>query len=114
VAKPFDATIKYLVEGFPADWLALAGLGLVERVAAVDANLSTITAEADKVLRVEAPEPWLVHIEFQTSHEANFPRRLLRYNSLLKCVTKLWVEMNERSRFRSSGTYAGKPRTVGA
>ena len=83
MAKPFDATIKYLVEGFPADWLALAGLGLVERVAAVDANLSTITAEADKVLRVEAPEPWLAHFELQSSREAHLPRRLLRYNTLL-------------------------------
>ena len=83
MSKPYDATMKILVEGFPADWLALAGLGLVERVAAIDANLSTITAEAEKVLRVEGPEPWLAHVEFQTSHETNFPRRLLRYNSLL-------------------------------
>jgi predicted transposase YdaD len=83
VPKPYDATTKFLVEGFPADWLAFAGLGPVDRVDVIDANLSTITAEADKVLRVEGPEPWLAHVELQTSHEADLPRRLLRYNTLL-------------------------------
>ena len=81
--KPYDATTKFLVEGFPADWLAFAGLGPVGRVDVIDANLSTITAEADKVLRVDGPEPWLAHVELQTSHEADLPRRLLRYNTLL-------------------------------
>jgi predicted transposase YdaD len=83
VSKPYDATTKFLVEGYPADWLALAGFGAIERVDVIDANLSTITAEADKVLRVAGPEPWLAHVELQTSHEAHLPRRLLRYNTLL-------------------------------
>jgi predicted transposase YdaD len=83
VPKPYDATTKFLVEGFPADWLAFAGLGPIERVDVIDANLSTITAEADKVFRVAGPEPWLAHVELQTSHEAHLPRRLLRYNTLL-------------------------------
>jgi predicted transposase YdaD len=83
VPKPYDATTKFLVEGFPADWLAFAGLGPVGPVDVIDANLSTITAEADKVLRVGGPEPWLAHVELQTSHEAHLPRRLLRYNALL-------------------------------
>ena len=81
--KPYDATTKFLVEGFPADWLALAGLTPSGRVEVVDANLSTITAEADKVLRVAGPDPWLSHVEFQASHEGHLPRRLLRYNVLL-------------------------------
>ena len=81
--KPYDATTKFLVEGFPADWLAFAGLGPLGRVDVIDANLSTITAEADKVLRVDGPEPWLAHVELQVSHEASLPRRLLRYNTLL-------------------------------
>ena len=83
VPKPYDATTKFLVEGFPADWLAFAGFGPLGRVDVIDANLSTITAEADKVLRVDGPEPWLAHVELQTSHEASLPRRLLRYNTLL-------------------------------
>ena len=77
MSKPYDATLKYLVESYPNDWLALAGFGPGERVDLIDANLSTITAEADKVLRVDGAEPWLAHVEFQTGHEAHFLRRLL-------------------------------------
>jgi predicted transposase YdaD len=83
VPKRYDATLKYLVEAYPTDWLTLAGFGPVERVTTIDANLSTITAEADKVIRVEGPEPWLAHVELQSGHDADFPRRLLRYNALL-------------------------------
>jgi hypothetical protein len=71
------------VEGFPADWPEFAGFGPLGRVSVIDANLSTITSEADKVIRVDGPEPWLAHVELQTSHEVALPRRLLRYNSLL-------------------------------
>ncbi len=83
MSKPYDSTTKFLVEGFPRDWLEFAGLGPIGRVDVIDANLSTITAEADKVLRVAEPEPWLAHVELQTSHEGHLPRRLLRYNTLL-------------------------------
>ena len=44
--------------------------------------MSTVTAEADKVIRVDGPEPWLVHIELQTGFDRALPRRLLRYNAL--------------------------------
>ncbi len=83
MAKPFDATTKYLVETYPEDWLAMAGLPPDGPVQAIDANLSTITAEADKVLRVGGPDPWLAHVEFQAGRESQLPRRLLRYNTLL-------------------------------
>ena len=81
--KPYDATTKFLVESYPADWLVLAGLDPLGRVEPIDANLSTITAEADKVLRVDGPSPWLAHVEFQSGHDGHLPRRLLRYNVLL-------------------------------
>ena len=49
----------------------------------IDSDLSTVTAEADKVFRVVGPEPYLVHIEMQSSADPTLPRRLLRYNVLL-------------------------------
>jgi hypothetical protein len=52
-------------------------------VALVDADVSTITAQADKVLRVGGPSPWLLHLELQASRDLVLPRRLLRYNVLL-------------------------------
>jgi hypothetical protein len=49
----------------------------------MNSDLSTVTAEADKVIRVEGQEPWLVHIELQAGHDQTLPRRLLRYNAML-------------------------------
>ncbi len=83
MAKPYDSTTKYLIEKFPADWLALAGLDVQGPVELIDANLSTITAEADKVIRVAEPTPWLAHVELQASRDLQLGSRLLRYNALL-------------------------------
>ena len=80
--KPFDATTKHLVESRPGDWLEYAGLIRAE-VEVVDADLSTITAAADRVLRIKAPNPQLVHLEFQASYDREMGERLLRYNVLL-------------------------------
>ena len=49
----------------------------------MNSDLSSVTAEADKVIRVEGPQPWLVHIELQAGYDRTLPRRLLRYNALL-------------------------------
>ena len=63
MARAFDSTTKQLVELSPSDWLAYAGLpGLDAEV--LDADLSTVSPEADKVLRVTHQKPWLVHFEF--------------------------------------------------
>ena len=51
-------------------------------VQVVDADLSTITTEADKILRIEEPEPWMVHVEFQSSYDPELPLRIQRYNIL--------------------------------
>jgi hypothetical protein len=83
MAKPFDATTKDLLESDPVAWMAYLGLHPHGAVEVIDSDLSTITAEADKVFRVAEPEPYLVHIEMQSSADATLPRRLLRYNILL-------------------------------
>ena len=49
----------------------------------VDANVSTITAEADKVIRGGGAVPWVAHIELQASRDARLGSRLFRYNALL-------------------------------
>ena len=58
----------------------------------VDADLSTITSEADKILRVEEPSPWIVHVEFQSSYNQELPLRLQRYNILAHYRHKLPVQ----------------------
>ena len=52
-------------------------------VTVIDADVSTVTAAADKVLRVDEPEPWVLHLEFQASYDAALSQRILRYNVLL-------------------------------
>jgi hypothetical protein len=81
--KPYDALARMLLEAHPTDWLALFGLGQGAPVQVVNSDVSTVTAEADKVLLIEAPAPWIVHVEVQSSYKTDLPRRLLRYNALL-------------------------------
>jgi hypothetical protein len=56
VPKPFDAATKHLIESQPGDWLEYVGLARVA-VDVVDADLSTVTADADKVLRIRDEVP---------------------------------------------------------
>jgi predicted transposase YdaD len=80
---PFDATTKELIESRPEDWLQFVGLsGAVVRV--VDADVSTVTAAADKALLVSDPTPWLAHLELQASRDPDLPERDLQYNVLLR------------------------------
>jgi predicted transposase YdaD len=79
--KKFDAILKHLSEQYPQDWARFAGVS--GPVTVIDADVSTVTAAADKVLRVESPEPWILHLEFQASRDLTLPRRLLHYNVLL-------------------------------
>jgi predicted transposase YdaD len=85
VAKPYDATSRDLLEFEPADWVRFLGATCSpDRVHLVDTDLSSVTAEADKVIRVEDPSPWILHLEFQTSSERALPVRLSRYNAMLQ------------------------------
>jgi predicted transposase YdaD len=84
LSRPFDATTKELLEAHPEPWLRLLLGTDVGRVSVLNADLSTITTEADKVLRVDVPEPWLVHVEFQSRHDLTLPLWLQRYNLLMQ------------------------------
>jgi hypothetical protein len=77
-SKPFDSATRYLLKSHPDAWLVYLGLPAAGPVRVVNADLSTITSEADKVFRVEAPEPWLLPIELQSGRDPKLPRRLLR------------------------------------
>lgn len=83
-AKPFDATTKFLLEADPAGWLQYLGLGRPASATVIDADLATVTSEADKVIRAGGPSPWLGHLEFQSSRDSTLPDRLLQYNVLLR------------------------------
>ena len=64
MSKPYDATSKDLIEADPAGWVTFLGCPVSPAdVRLVDADVSTVTADADKVIRVDSPFPWLLHVE---------------------------------------------------
>ena len=91
MAKPFDVTTKQLVEWRPGDWLALLGLpdGTAE---VIDGEVSAVSAETDRVIRVIGVVSYLLHIEFQASRDAEMAARLARYNLLLWYKHRIPVE----------------------
>ena len=92
MSKPFDATPKGLVEIRPPDWPAF--LGVVARaVEVVDADVSTVTAAADKVLLVRADDgDRIQHLDFQSGPDASVPRRTHGYSAMLEERHELPVE----------------------
>ena len=60
-------------------------------VSVIDSDLATVIADADKVLRIDGPEPYHFHIEMQASHDKTLPRRTWRYSALLDCKHDLRV-----------------------
>lgn len=93
MAKEYDATTKQLIESYPADWLAFAGLPVPAGVGpkVVDAELSSITAAADKLIRVGGAEPYLAHLELQSGADPSLDTRVLLYNVLARWRHRLPV-----------------------
>jgi predicted transposase YdaD len=82
-AKPYDPTLKALVETDPASWPALLGQP-TRPTEVIDADIATVSGAADKVLRVAAEPPYLLHLEFVSGHDAAaLPPKLLVRNGLL-------------------------------
>ncbi|HJT76151.1 MAG TPA: hypothetical protein VJ739_03025 [Gemmataceae bacterium] len=80
---PYDPTLKAMVEVCPEDWLVFAGQPRAP-AEALDTDVSTVAAAADKVIYSRATPPYLLHLEFQAGHDsAQLPGRLHLYNALL-------------------------------
>jgi predicted transposase YdaD len=84
LTKPYDSTTKQLVEGHPVDWLAFVGLPISQSVRIVDADLSSFSLAADKVVLVEGILPYIAHFEFQSGYDPDLDRRMLLYNAVLR------------------------------
>ncbi len=85
--KPFDTTLKDLLNVFAVDWADWLGprIGLTAdlEVEPLDVDLSTVQMSADKAFRLQPPAEGILHIEPQASWDGSFPGRLLRYSALL-------------------------------
>ena len=81
----YDVVSKDLVEVNPADVLEVIGQKRPpERVRVIDADLSTVSSAADKVVWVDDPEPWILHFEFHTYWDDRLPFDLNVRSALLQ------------------------------
>src|SRR5207244_3539552 len=81
--RPYDPTLKALVETEPEAWPALLRqpAGPTE---VIDADIATVSGASDKVLLVHAQVPYLLHLEFVAGHDsAALARKLHVRNALL-------------------------------
>jgi predicted transposase YdaD len=85
--KKYDAILKHLLERYADGWLEYLAADLHLRhtgpVRVIDADLAAVSAQADKVFRVESAPPWLLHLELQAGRDQQLPARVLKYNVLL-------------------------------
>ena len=88
MSKPFDATLKELIRAYPADWLAQLGVPITEPPEVLSADLSTVTAAADTLIRVGDR---VVHIDVESGPDDSLARRMLLYNVLAHHHTGLPV-----------------------
>src|SRR5580658_7094010 len=79
--KPFDATTRELIQKHPKDWLDFLGLPAVS-VTVVDADLSTVSPDSDKLLVVEANPRYIAHLELQSTYKPDDAERFMVYNVL--------------------------------
>jgi len=71
--------MKHLVETYPLAWLEYVGLPTA-RAEVIDTDLATVTASADKIIKVYTELPYLAHLEFQSNYDARLGDRTLFYN----------------------------------
>jgi predicted transposase YdaD len=79
---PFDATSKHMVDARPREWLAAGELPPGRSLEILNADLSTVSRAADKLIRVLCDKAYIAHFEFQTGYDPNLDRRVLVYNVL--------------------------------
>jgi hypothetical protein len=81
--KPFDVVLKVLVEAGPEGWPEVLGLPQGPSTV-IDADVSAISGAADKVLRIDAAPPSLLHLDFFAGHDtARAATKLRWYNAVL-------------------------------
>jgi hypothetical protein len=89
--KPFDATLNALIDAHLEDWARLlaARVGIpVGPATPLDTDLSS-TLQADRLFRVEAPTPYAIHLELESSSRLGIPFELMRYNIAAQAATGL-------------------------
>src|SRR5262249_22214771 len=106
-----DVSAKELVWEDPAACLERFEVGPRGPVTVIDSDITTLTASADKVLRVDGPEPYLVDLEPHSYHDTGLARTLLYrqvaldYRHNLPVLTVLVLLCKEANSPSLTGTY---------
>ncbi len=109
--NPFDVSTKELVWDGPAAWLERFGIGPPGPAEVIDSDITTLTAAADKVIKVGGPEPYLVNLEFQSSHDKElvkttwFRQAALYHRHRLPVLTVLVLLRREANSPSFTGTF---------
>ena len=90
MSKPFDATTKDLIRNHPKDWLDFLGLP-ARSVTVSETDLSTISADADKILIADADPPYAANLEIQSNYKLDDAERFMFYSVLAGRQTGLHV-----------------------
>ncbi len=108
----FDVSTKELVWDDPVAWLQRLGIDPRGPVEVIDSDITTLSAAADKVIRVGGlVEPFLVNIELQAGHDAQLMRTLwyrqvaLDYRHDLPVLTVLVLLRKEANSPSLTGVY---------
>ncbi len=107
----FDISAKELVWDDPAAWLERFAIGPPGPVSVIDSDITTLTASADKVLKVNGPHPYLVDLEPHSYHDTSLTRTLwyrqvaLDYRHNLPVLTVLVLLCKEANSPSLIGTY---------
>jgi hypothetical protein len=82
--KRYDATMRDLFDPEPAAWLEFFGVPVPDPdlASVLDSNVSTISAETDKLLRRGGPEPVILHVEFLSGRDLRYPGHACWYNTI--------------------------------
>jgi hypothetical protein len=109
----FDVSTKELIWDDPVAWLDGFGIGPSGPVEVIDSDITTMSAAADKVIRIGfgGDNPSLVNIELQSSHDADMARTLwyrqvaLDYRHNLPVLTILVLLRKEANSPSLTGIY---------
>jgi predicted transposase YdaD len=80
---PFDATLKDSVQTYPADYAASFHFDDLLPLAALNVDLSTLSAATDVALGRGDPPDVIIDLNFQSGADADAPARAMVYSSVL-------------------------------
>ena len=106
-----DVSAKELVWDGPAAWVDRFGIGPPGPVSVIDSEITTLTASADKVLKVDAETPYLLNLEPHSYHDKDLARTLwyrhvaLDYKHDLPVLTVLILLRKEANSPGLTGSY---------